>query len=93
MEIMITCFHESRHAFQWKVIIGEYTGIEVVDSLTIQKWKDEMNHYNSTTKKDIPEEEYLKQEIEIDAIAFAHKMMAEHFDVKIVIPECIKNRK
>ena len=91
MEIMVTCFHESRHAFQWKVISGEYTGTEVVDSPMIQKWSDEMNYYNSPTQKDIPEEKYLKQVIEIDAIAFAHKMMLEHFDVKTVIPECIKN--
>jgi hypothetical protein len=91
MEIQVTCFHESRHAFQWKVINGEYTGTEVVDSLTIQKWKDEMSNYNSPTKKDIPEEEYLMQAIEIDAIAFAHKMMLENFGVKTVIPDCLKD--
>jgi hypothetical protein len=62
MEIQVTCFHESRHAFQWEVINSEYTGTEIVDSVTIQKWKDEMSNYNSPTKKDIPEEEYLKQE-------------------------------
>lgn len=90
MEIQVTCFHESRHAFQWKVINGEYSGSEVVDSLTIQKWKDEMSNYSSPSKKDIPEVEYLKQAIEIDAIAFAHKMMLEHFGVKTMIPECIK---
>ncbi len=90
MEIQVTCFHESRHSFQWKVISGEYTGTEVVDSPMIQKWKDEMSNYNSPTKKDIPEEEYLMQAIEIDAIAFAHKMMLEHFGLKTVIPECIK---
>ena len=89
MEILITCFHESRHAYQWKVINREYTGTEDVESHTIQKLKDEMSNYNSPTKKDIPEEEYLKQAIEIDAIAFAHKMMLEHFDIKTVIPECI----
>jgi len=41
MEIQVTCFHESRHAFQWKVISGEYSGTEVVDSPMMQKWKDE----------------------------------------------------
>ncbi|QWB95799.1 hypothetical protein KHQ89_07715 [Mycoplasmatota bacterium] len=91
MEVQVTCFHESRHAFQWKVINSEYNGSEIVDLFIIQKWKDEMNHYNSPTKKDISEVEYLKQEIEIDAIAFAHKMMLEHFNVKTVIPDCIKD--
>jgi len=89
MEIQVTCFHESRHAFQWKVITGEYSGTEVINPLSIQKWKQEMSNYNQPTKKDIPEEEYLKQEIEIDAIAFAHKMMLEHFGVKTVIPSLI----
>ena len=91
MEIQVTCFHESRHAFQWKVITGVYTGTEVIDLMTIYKWKDEMSNYNSPTKKDISEEEYLKQTIVIDAIAFAHKMMLEHFEVKTFIPDCIKN--
>jgi hypothetical protein len=72
------------------VITGEYAGTEVIYPIMIQKWKDEMSNYNSPTKKDIPEEEYLKQAIEIDAIAFAHKMMLENFGVKTVIPECIK---
>lgn len=90
MEIQITCFHESRHAFQWKVITGKYSGKEVVDSFTVQKWKNEMSNYNQPTSKDIPEEDYLKQEIEIDAIAFAHKMMLEHFGVKTVVPDIVK---
>jgi hypothetical protein len=89
MEIQVTCFHETRHAFQWKVITNEYRGNEINSPSTIQKWKDEMSNYNSPTIKDIPEKEYLKQQIEIDAIAFAYKMMLEHFDVKIVIPKII----
>lgn len=89
MEIQVTCFHESRHAFQWEVINGEYSGTKILNSLTIQKWKDEMCNYNSPTQKDITDEEYLKQAIEIDALAFAHKMMLEHFGVKTVIPGVI----
>lgn len=91
MEIQITCFHESRHAFQWKVILGKYSGTEVVDPITVKKWKNEMNNYNQPTKKDTPEEEYLKQAIEIDAVAFAHRMMLEYFNVKTIIPECLKD--
>ncbi len=88
MEVQVTCFHESRHAFQWKCINGEIQ--TEIDSLTIQKWKDEMSNYNQPTKKDVPEEEYLKQEIEIDAILYAHLMMLEHLDVKTFIPNVIK---
>jgi len=92
MEIQVTCFHESRHAFQWKVINDKYYGTEVIDPIMIQKWKDEMSNYNSPTSKDIPEEFYLKQKIEIDAIAFAHYQMNKLFEVKTVIPGIIKDK-
>ncbi|AUD62680.1 hypothetical protein BK010_03415 [Tenericutes bacterium MO-XQ] len=88
MEIQVTCFHESRHAFQWKCINED--GPSNVELSTLQIWKKEMNEYSQPTKKDIPEEEYLMQEIEIDAIAFAHKMMLEHFGLKTGIPNIIE---
>jgi hypothetical protein len=91
MEIQVTCFHETRHAFQWKLIQGEYQGDCNIDSKTIQIWKEEMNSYNSPTKKYIPEEEYLRQKIEIDAIAFAHFQMNELFEISTIIPDLIKD--
>lgn len=91
IEIQVTCFHETRHAFQWKLITGEYQGESNIDSKTIQIWKEEMNNYNSPTKKDIPEEEYLRQKIEIDAIAFAHLQMNELFEINTIIPDLIKD--
>ena len=91
MEIQVTCFHETRHAFQWKLINGEYQASNNVDSKTVEIWKNEMSNYNSPTKKDIPEEEYLRQEIEIDAIAFAHYHLKKLYNVKSIIPECIAN--
>lgn len=36
------------------------------------------------------DETYLTQEIEIDAIAFAHWLVKKEFDMKTVIPELIK---
>lgn len=50
-----------------------------------------MYNYNQPTSKDIPEEFYLKQKIEIDAIAFAHYQMNKLFEVKTVIPKLISN--
>ena len=91
MEIQVTCFHETRHAFQWKLIQGEYQDKSNIDSTTIQIWKEEMSNYNSPTKKDIPEEEYLRQKIEIDAIAFAHFQMNELFEINTIIPNLIKD--
>jgi len=89
-EIQVTCFHESRHAFQWECIKGEYQGEQNIDPSLVQIWKKEMSDYTQPTRIDIPEEDYLNQEIEIDAIAFAHKMMLEHFELKTVIPNSIK---
>jgi len=87
MEIQITCFHEARHAFQWKCINGEYR--TKIDQETIQTWKEEMSNYNQPTQSDIPEQDYLKQKIEIDAIAFAHYQMDKLFNVKSPIPDMI----
>lgn len=92
LEIQITCFHETRHAFQWKCIIGEYSGDKNIDPETIEIWKNEMSNYNQPTSGDIPEEFYLKQKIEIDAIAFAHYQMKKLFEVKSVIPDIIKDK-
>lgn len=92
MEIQVTYFHESRHAFKWKLITGEYQGESSIDAKTIQIWKEEMSNYNSPTKKDIPEEEYLSQKIEIDAIAFAHFQMKRIYNVTSFIPVSIKKK-
>ena len=91
LEIQVVCFHETRHAFQYECIDGTYKGKEKVDSETIKIWKQEMSNYNQPTKKDISEEEYLKQSIEIDAIAFAHYQMKRLFNAESVIPEIIKD--
>ena len=57
----------------------------------IEIWKSEMKNYNQPTKRDISEEDYLKQEIEVDAIAFAHYHMNKLFEVKTYIPDIIKD--
>lgn len=91
LEIQITCFHETRHAFQWKCIIGENSKDKNMDPETVEIWKNEMNNYNQPTQSDNLEEFYLKQKIEIDAIAFAHYQMKKLFEVKSVIPDIIKD--
>lgn len=51
-----------------------------------------MSNYNQPTSKDKPEDDYLKQEIEIDAIAFAHYFVGKLYDAKIVIPNIIMQK-
>lgn len=43
----------------------------------------------SGKNNEVDEEAYLNQEIEINAKAFAHKMMLEHYDLKMVISNTI----
>jgi hypothetical protein len=45
----------------------------------------------SGKNNEIDDESYLKLEIEIDAIAFAHKMILEHFKLISTILSIIKN--
>ncbi|HAX02700.1 MAG: hypothetical protein A2Y45_01325 [Tenericutes bacterium GWC2_34_14] len=91
LEVMVTCFHESRHAFQHEVINNRYKGNIKIDSPTKELWVKETSEYKSkfTNSSD---ETYLMQDMEIDAIAFAHKMMLVHFEVKTIIPDIIKHR-
>jgi len=90
LEVMVTCFHESRHAFQYNVINGLYKGEDIIDLDIIKQWKQEFKSYHSGSGAPSKDSKYLVQDIEIDAIAFAHKMMLEHFEVKTIIPESIK---
>ncbi len=85
LEIIVTCFHETRHAYQYHCI--KTNSIE--DEETIKIWKREFEGYNkpSNTNDSKNDEAYLKQAIEIDAIAFAYHHMKELFDVKVKIPE------
>ena len=91
LEVMVTCFHESRHAFQHEVINNTYKGKIIVDTETKKIWINETSEYKSkfTNSSD---EIYLMQDMEIDAIAFAHKMMLEHFEIRTIIPDKIKSR-
>ena len=91
LEVMVTCFHESRHAFQHEVINNRYNGNIKIDSTTKELWVKETSEYKSkfTNSSD---ETYLMQDMEIDAIAFAHKMMLEHFEIKTIVPDSIRNK-
>jgi len=87
-EVIITAFHEMRHAYQGYCIRTQSRESQE----TLKQWEYETLNYimPSGNNNEIDDESYLKQEIEIDAIAFAHKMMLEHFGLKTIIPNSIK---
>ncbi|HOI47104.1 MAG TPA: hypothetical protein PLR26_05170 [Bacilli bacterium] len=88
-EVIITVFHEMRHAYQGYCIRTQSRETKE----TLDKWEFETVNYIMPSGKnnETDDEAYLKQEIEIDAIVFAHKMMIEHFELKTIIPSSIKN--
>lgn len=86
----MTCFHETRHAYQYHCI--KTNSIE--EEETIKIWKSEFEGYNkpSNTNDSKNDEVYLKQAIEIDAIAFANHQIKELFDIEVKIPDEIRSQ-
>ncbi len=90
LEILVTAFHETRQAYQYHCIKTKSRE----DMETINVWEKEFNQYTSPSGKNTPKSDidYLKQSIEIDAIAFAYHQMIELFDVQVKIPDEIKEQ-
>lgn len=90
LEILVTAFHETRHAYQYHCIKTKSRE----DIETINVWEKEFNQYTSPSGKNTPKNDmdYLKQLIEIDAFAFAYHQMKKLFDVRVEIPIQIRNR-
>ena len=65
LEVMVTCFHESRHAFQHEIINDRYNGNIKIDSATKELWLKETNDYKSRYN-DSSDEYYLIQDLELD---------------------------
>lgn len=76
-EIILTAFHETRHAYQKANIeFPEYfIGKESKD--TINKWQKDFENYKRPKRKvnSLNDLKYLNQEIEIDAIRFAKQYL------------------
>lgn len=91
IEIIISCFHEARHAYQ-AYSVKNHTN---EDQETLIKWEKEFDSYNKPSIKNIDNNDakYLEQEIEIDAIIFTHNKIKELFGVSTVIPSSILKRK
>lgn len=92
LEIQTTCFHETRHVFQYLVVSGAYKGNEVIEQATINTWRQDMENYEKPSGVLENDEDYLTQDIEIDAIAFAHCYMNKFFNAKTVIPDLIREK-
>lgn len=90
IEILITVFHEMRHAYQGYCVRTKTR--ESADTLEI--WEGEINGYimPSGNNNEIDDQSYLNQNREVDAIAFAHWLVKNELDMKTVIPEVIRKK-
>ena len=89
IEVMVTCFHECRHAYQAYSVKHNLNESKEI----LNKWNNDFNSYNmpSGTLDEKMDIDYLTQSIEIDAIRFTHEKIKELFNVKTIIPAGIKH--
>src|SRR5690554_2064939 len=90
IEIMVTAFHETRHAYQCYSI--KHNKNE--DKITLENWKNDFENYKTASGTNNPklDIDYLTQTIELDAIKFTHYKIKELFNVKTIIPDQIKSK-
>ena len=91
LEVMATCLHECRHAYQHYCVLTKSRE----DEATRTQWAKEFTVYFQPNwdKSQEVDVDYLYQSIEVDAIIFTHHQMMNLFQVKTVIPDVIKHRK
>jgi len=70
-EVILTAFHETRHAYQKAQIDGVPNPSQKENPETITKWKSEFQKYYRPSDEYQDDPAYLKQEIEKDAITFS----------------------
>jgi len=86
-EVIITLFHESRHAYQWDRINHPKKAIE--PKALLDQWKREFEFFSPTDMAQ-SESDYLNMAIEIDAIAYTHLSMKQLTNELTLIPDAIK---
>ncbi len=87
-------WHETRHLYQWSQIEKMHLGLPIQDDVSVvQEWEYNIHHYIYNTKD--TETAHMKQEMEIDAYAFAVYMLAHYFqdaqgNIRIGLPPMIE---
>jgi len=78
-EVILTAFHETRHAYQ-KSQIDEIPNLKHKENPeTVAKWRREFEKYYRPSDEYQDDPGYLEQEIEKDAIAFSKREFATLF--------------
>ena len=80
-DVILTAFHETRHAYQKSQIDGIPNLKHNESPGTILKWKEEFEAYYRPNEKLLDDSKYIKQEIEMDASRFAYMIVFEDFNL------------
>ena len=82
-EFTATLFHETRHAYQCAQV-DFYDYMEYQEPKEkVRQWKLELDNYVPTSGVEHNDIYYMKQSVEIDAVAFEIKMMKDLLDIDI----------
>ena len=92
IEIIIVCFHEVRHHFQYQIVNSMIESKEIIASDTKEKWKYEITSYQQPNKTIEMSSKYIEQSLEIDAISFSYYMLKKLFGCEVHIPKQIIDR-
>ena len=92
-EVYITTFHEMRHIYQFCCIDFRrklrYRKLFNEPKERVELWNKEINNYYvSTVEGDM---NYLGQDCEIDAMAFAYVMMKKLYHVDVITPKEVED--
>jgi hypothetical protein len=78
-EVLLTLFHEFRHAYQSEAVQGNAKLDEGIDLATLNLWKAEIAHPIQPDARRGDDPAYLNQLIEKDAVAYAKRALETFF--------------
>lgn len=82
-EFTATILHETRHAYQCAQV-DFYDDMKYQEPINkVKQWKFELENYIPTSGDEHNDMNYMKQSIEIDAVAFEMKMMKDLLDIDL----------
>lgn len=78
-EVLLTLFHEFRHAYQAEAVGGRAKLDEGIDLATLKTWQYELAHPVQPDPNRPDDPKYLNQTVEKDAVAFAKRSLETFF--------------
>lgn len=91
VDVVATVLHETRHGYQCAQV-EFYDNMEYQESKEkVKQWKQDFENYVPSTGNEHNDMVYMKQSIEVDAVAFELKMMKDLLDIDLTPHEMIED--